>query len=250
LTKAFISSEILTKAGVINAVSLRVKDKPNYFSMRRTQNNVETENRKEFFHSLGFDPSSVARGEQVHGDNIRFVEHPGHYPATDALVTDKRNLLLGISVADCVPILLVDKETQTIASVHAGWRGTAKRIAAKTIEYFMNENHSDPENIFAFIGPSAGICCYEVGKEVVENFPQEHYVNSQGNGKYKLDLKKANFTQLDQSGVPARNMEVSEACTICDENFHSYRRDGTASGRMLAVIGMKIYSFQITRGKD
>jgi YfiH family protein len=220
-------------------VSLRVPGKPNYFSMKRPSETGEAVNREEFFSSLGFDPSSVVRGEQVHGDNIAMVENPGIHPATDALVTNKRGLLLGISVADCVPVLLVDKSTQTIAAVHAGWRGTAQRIAAKTVEYFMNKNHSHPENILAFIGPSAGVCCYEVGKEVAGNFSMEYCVDADENGKCKLDLKRVNFTQLIESGVPANNIEVSEACTICDENFHSFRRDGTTSGRMLAVIGMK-----------
>lgn len=239
MTKTFITSEILSEAGVVNAVSLRVAGKPNYFSMKRTSETAEADNRKEFFESIGFDPSSIVRGEQVHGDNVRFVEYPGNYPATDALVTNKRNLPLAVSVADCVPVLLVDKVTQTIAAVHAGWRGTAQRIVAKTIGYLINENHSDPGNIFAFIGPSAGVCCYEVGKEVVGKFSKEYYVESHGYGKYKLDLKRVNFTQLKESGVPANNIEVSESCTICDEHFHSFRRDGTASGRMLAVIGMK-----------
>lgn len=239
MIRTYISSEVLSKAGVVNAVSLRVEGKPNYFSMRHTSEPAESGNRTEFFESIGFDPSSVARGEQVHGDEIRTIKHPGNYPATDALVTGKRNLLLAVSVADCVPILLVDTRTQTVAAVHAGWRGTAKRIVGKTIEYMKGAVHSDPKNIFAFIGPSAGACCYEVGDEVVVNFSKEYYVDSQDAGKYKLDLKRINFAQLVEKGVPANNIEVSEACTICDEDFHSYRRDGATSGRMLAVIGMK-----------
>ena len=239
MTRTFISSEILLKAGVVNAVSLRVKDRPNYFSMRRTSEKVEADNRREFLESIGFDSSSVVRGEQVHGDNVSFVEHSGNYPATDALVTNKRNLLLGISVADCVPVLIVDKASRTIAAVHAGWRGTAKGIAAKTIEYMMKTIHSDPKNIFAFVGPSAGVCCYEVGKEVAGNFSPEYYIKTHEDGKYMLDLKRINFTQLNEAGVPADNVEVSDVCSICDENFHSYRRDGAASGRMLAVIGLK-----------
>jgi hypothetical protein len=207
--------------------------------MRHISEPTEAGNRKEFLASIGFDPSSVARGEQVHGDNIIMIEHPGNYPATDALVTKRRNLPLAVSVADCVPILLVDTATHAVAAVHAGWRGTAKGIAGKTIQYMIKTVRSDPENIFAFIGPSAGVCCYEVGREVVENFSKEYYVDSQEDGKYKLNLKRANFTQLNEEGVPANNIEVSEACTICGENFHSYRRDGEASGRMLAVIGMK-----------
>ncbi len=224
---------------MVNAVSLRVKDKPNYFSMKRTSENAESENRREFFESVGFNMSSVVRGEQVHGVNVQFVERQENYPATDGLITKNRDLLLAISVADCVPILIADKQSGTIAAVHAGWRGTAHQIVTKAVEYMVEQNRSDPENIFAFIGPSAGICCYEVGDEVAKNFSKECYVESGEKGKYKLDLKKANFTQLMNSGLPGGNVEISAACTICDGNYHSYRRDGAASGRMLAVIGLK-----------
>jgi hypothetical protein len=230
---------LLTKVGAVNAVSLRVEGKPNYFSMRRTSSEVESANRLEFFRSIGFDASSVARGEQVHGVAVTFVERPGDYPATDSLVTRKQNLLLGISVADCVPILIVDRESQTIAAVHAGWRGTANRITAKTIAYMKTKLDSRSEDIFAFVGPSAGVCCYEVGEEVAENFPSEYYIRSDHSGKYRVDLKKLNFAQLMESGLPKENLEISEACTICDWNYHSYRRDGPAGGRMLAVIGLK-----------
>ena len=78
-------------------------------------------------------------------------------------MTNRRDLLLAVSVADCVPVLVVDNSTQTVSAVHAGWRGTAKRIVAKTMEYLINMKIiPNPENIFAFIGPSAGTCCYEV----------------------------------------------------------------------------------------
>ncbi len=241
---------MLSKAGAVNAVSLRIESKPNFFSMRRTSNDAGNENRREFFESLGFDPSSVVRGEQVHGDNLRFVESPGNYRATDALVTATRDLPLAVSVADCVPILIVDKASQMIAAVHAGWRGTLKKILAKTIACMTHEYHSKTEDIFAFIGPSAGVCCYEVGKEVAGNFSPVYYVQDPETGKFKLDLKKINLAQLKECGVPLENIEISAACTICDNGFHSYRRDGTSSGRMLAVIGMKSANFQIPGSKQ
>ena len=242
MTKTFITSEILSKAGIVNAVSLRVLGKPDSFSMRRTAGEAEERNRQEFFASLGFSPASAARGEQVHGESIAVVENPGNYAETDALVTEEKDLIVGVSIADCVPILLYDRAGQRVAAVHAGWRGTAKKILAKTVEHLLRTGRSDPREIFAFIGPSAGVCCYEVGEEVVGNFSKDCYVDSERFGKYKLDLKRVNSTQLTESGVPVENIEVSKACTICDENFHSHRRDGIASGRMLAVIGMKTQS--------
>lgn len=250
--KTYISSELLNGAGAVNAVSLRIEGKPNYFSMRRngtsaagfvpqakTVGGVEADNRRDFFLSVGFDEACVASGEQVHGDNIELVESPGCYPRTDALVTRNRNLLLAISTADCVPVLMVDKGSKTVAAVHAGWRGTSKQIVAKAVEFMLQEIHSRPENIFASIGPSAGVCCYKVGREVAENFSPGFVKESPELEKFMLDLKAANLAQLVSKGIPQGNIEVSEHCTICNTNFHSYRRDGESSGGMLAVIAIK-----------
>jgi len=243
LTKTFIFSDMLSRAGAINAVSLRVEGMPDYFSMRRNGNgkgeDCRAKNRQKFFQSLGFNELSVARAGQVHGDNITFVESSGSYPDTDGFVTRNKNLLLAISVADCVPILVADNKSQTIAAVHAGWRGTARRIAGEVIDFMVNELSGDPKNIFAFIGPSAGVCCYEVGEEVAKHFHDGEIMKSSNPGKFMLDLKAANFSQLIDHGVFRENIEVSEYCTIHDTNFHSFRRDGTESGRMLAVIGLK-----------
>ncbi len=232
---------MLSEAGAVNAVSLRIADKPEYFSMKRDgiPENYRALNRKEFFQSLGFDEMSVARGKQVHGDNIRFVETPGNYPDTDAFVTRNRNLILSVSVADCVPILIADKKSQTVAAVHAGWRGTVKKITAKTIGFMYSELKCDAENIFAFIGPSAGVCCYEVDGEVAKEFSSYEIKKSSGPEKFMIDLKAANFSQLINNGIPEANIGVSKYCTICNTNFHSFRRDGESSGRMLAAIAIR-----------
>lgn len=239
--KTSIYSELLLKSGAVNAVSLRVEGKPNFFSMRRngSTNNVEAGNRVDFLGSIGFDENSVARAEQVHGDKIAFVETAGNYSQTDALVTRKENLLLTISVADCVPILIFDKRAKVAAAVHAGWRGTVKNIVTKTLEFFSDEFNSKPDDVVAFIGPSAGVCCYEVGEEVAKNFSDGFVKESLLPDKFVLDLKSANAAQLVGKGVPKENIEVSEHCSICDTNFHSFRRDGESSGRMLAAIAIK-----------
>ncbi|MGO9481952.1 MAG: peptidoglycan editing factor PgeF [Candidatus Kryptoniota bacterium] len=241
MKKLHVLSPMLYEAGAVNAVRLRVADKPDLFSMKRdgTNGSVRAENRKDFFGLLGFDEMSVARGEQVHGDNIRLVEAPGIYPETDALVTSSEKLMLAVSVADCVPILIVDKKSRTIAAVHAGWRGTVKKITSKTIEFMYSELKCAEENIFAFIGPSAGACCYEVDREVADQFTNYGVGKSSKREKFMIDLKAVNFSQLIDNDVPKANIEVSNYCTICDTNFHSYRRDGDSSGRMLAAIGIR-----------
>ncbi len=241
MKSTYIQSNLLLKAGAINAVSLRVESKPALFSMKRngTAGAVEAENRREFFASLGFDESSVARGEQVHGDNISLADSAENFANTDSLLTQRRKLLLVISVADCVPVLVFDGKLKIAAAVHSGWKGTARNIVGKTANVLRHELNSNPEDVVAFIGPSAGACCYEVGEDVARHF-SERYLKAAGKpGKFKLDLKRAIADQLAEAGIPGRNIDVSEYCTICDLNFHSFRRDGESSGRMLAAIAIK-----------
>ena len=241
MIRTSIESQLLSESGAINAVSMRVEGKTLAFSMRRNGTNVgpESENRKEFFGSIGFDETAVVRGEQVHGDKIALADAPKLYPGTDALVTDKGGLLLGVSIADCVPVLIFDRRLKIAAAVHAGWRGTEKQIVAKTLEFIENNFGSKSEDVVAFVGPAAGPCCYEVGEEVAEKFPPETRIVTKKPGKEKLNLKLANVMQLVAKGVPSNNIETSNRCTICDRDFHSYRRDGNSSGRMLAVIAIK-----------
>lgn len=241
MNSTFIQSELLVGSGAVNAVSLRVDGKPHGFSMRLngTAGNVESQNRREFFESLGFAEGSVGSAGQIHGNNIEIMEAPGRSPQTDALVTPKKGILLSISVADCVPILLLDRVTKTVAAVHAGWRGTAKSILAKAVNFLEDYYGSVPGDILAFVGPSAGVCCYEVGGDVAENFSEKFLAAGRAPGKYMLDLKAANAGQLIELGIPRDNVDVSEYCTICNSDFHSFRRDGDGSGRMLAVIGLR-----------
>jgi len=239
--KTYVQSELLRNSGALNAVSMRVREKPKHFSMRRVHdpNAAEHHNRKELFASLGFDLESVARVEQVHSDRFVRVESPGNYAKADALVTSKPNIALAISIADCVPVLLFDKRQRIAAAVHAGWRGSALNITSTTASYMLDEAGSRPGDMLAFVGPAAGVCCYEVGQDVASRFPAEFLEPGGSVGKSMLDLKAANAAQLVAIGIPPDNIEVSEYCTICNSGFHSFRRDGEASGRMLATIGFK-----------
>ncbi|MCL4540261.1 MAG: peptidoglycan editing factor PgeF [Bacteroidetes bacterium] len=241
MNRTYIHSELLLESGAVNAVSLRVEDKPQLFSMKTNGvlDGGEAENRREFFASLGFDESSVVRCNQVHGDGIRIADSAVTFPATDALLTRSRNLLLAISVADCAPVLIFDRRQHIVAAVHSGWKGTSKNIAGKTAEFMQNELNSNPEDVVAFIGPSAGACCYEVGEEVAGHFRSEYKKAASKPGKFMLDLKQAIASQLVERKIPASNIEVSDRCTICDLNFHSFRRDGESSGRMLGVVAIK-----------
>ncbi len=241
MSSTYIQSELLLHAGAINAVSLRVENKPSFFSMRRngTAGTTEAENRREFFASLGFDESATVRGGQVHGDNVCLADGAATFSNTDSLLTRRKNLLLTVSVADCVPIMIFDKERKIAAAVHSGWKGTARNIVGKTLDVLKNELNSNPKDLVTFVGPSAGVCCYEVGDDVARHFHGENLKPSDREGKFMLDLKKAVVSQLTSAGVPLKNIDVSDRCTICDRNFHSFRRDGESSGRMIAAIAIK-----------
>ncbi|HET6401092.1 MAG TPA: peptidoglycan editing factor PgeF [Candidatus Kapabacteria bacterium] len=199
------------------------------------QANVD-ENRRLFFEAIGV-PAGTKQvyQNQVHSSNVHIVHgDEGVVKESDALITSEPNVLLGVTVADCTPILLYAPKSKLIAAVHAGWRGTEQMIALAAVRK-MIELGAEPSGIFAFIGASASGEKYEVGLEVATLFEEKHLVELAG-GKYLLDVKAANLDQLLFAGIPREHIEVSPLCTILDERLHSYRRDGKRSGRMLAVI--------------
>ena len=195
------------------------------------------ENRKLFFEELPVDPRSVAFPLQCHSTIVKSIDAPGEYPECDALITSRTGLALAITIADCVPILLFDQGHHVTAAVHAGWRGSAGRILEKTLALMSDEYDVNPLDILAFIGPSAHSCCYDVGQEVAEQFPAA-FRTPGTDGKSFMALPEYNKQQLVDCGVPPGAVEIHPHCTICNNNYHSFRRDGDASGRMLAVIAM------------
>jgi polyphenol oxidase len=193
-------------------------------------------NREIFFGALGISPAQVAIPGQVHGTTVRRAIGPGDYPETDALISSEVGLFLCVSVADCVPILLFDPLHNALGAVHAGWRGTASSIVVAAVKAMQVEFGTLPEGLIASIGPSASGCCYKVGAEVASRFSLS-FVREEG-GESFVDLKGANRNQLLNAGVRPGNVELSPYCTISDSSlFHSYRRDGAKSGRMMGVIG-------------
>ncbi len=206
------------------------------FHVEDAPENVE-KNRSLFFAALGISVDQVAFTRQQHTVDILKVSGAGQNDTCDALCTDAKNVYLAISIADCTPVMLFDPVTKVVAGIHAGWRGTAGKIVPKMIARLGKEYAAKPENIIAFIGPSAGKCCYEVGPEVASQFSPDSSV-LRSDGKYLLDVKHDNVLQLLDSGVLNSNIEVHSDCTIHDTKYHSFRRDGKQSGRMYAVIGL------------
>lgn len=224
-------------------------------------------NRQRFQTATGAKDLSLITLKQVHSDLIHSFSsvHPKPLHG-DAVITSTANLLLSVQTADCVPILLVDPKKRAVAAIHAGWRGTLSRIAEKAVGRMQQEYGSKPGDLLAAIGPSIGPCCYEVGVELVTKFTAQfadaaeyfdeprtgdepnpiQWLNRKPPGhqpppkNVHLDLRKANVSQLKAAGIRASKIYVSDLCTACNTDLlFSFRREGSLSGRLMAVVGLK-----------
>jgi YfiH family protein len=179
---------------------------------------------------------------QKHTDTILLLKSDIEPKIADAVITNKKGLLIGVQVADCVPILLYDKKTSVIGAVHAGWRGTATQIIKKTIQSMVEHFDSSPEEILVALGPSIRWSCYSVGDDVKEAVCKatgdgEYYM--QRNSGYCVDLSSANMYQALSMGIPETNIWVSNECTYCNpEKYYSYRYTKSYTGSQGGFIGI------------
>ncbi len=205
----------------------------------------------------------LVRLRQCHSDGVVCLDRlvPGTPPAEgDALITHRSGLLLAVQVADCLPVLIVDRSKRILAAVHAGWRGILAGVVPRTLERMQSRYASDPGHCLAVIGPSIGPCCYEVGRDVAAPFEEafrgrpELWRDLQspgralsagtgpsddpGNSRRMLDLSAACRCQLENAGLPDKSIFSHPPCTCCNrDTFYSYRGDRGSTGRMLAAIG-------------
>lgn len=191
------------------------------------------ENRIRFFKAVGIDESRCVFPEQVHGDAVKVVRHPGACAKTDAMITNESDLILTIQVADCVPVYLIDPVQMAIGLAHAGWRGSCKGIVRKTVQQMQREFGSVPSDIQVFIGPSIGPCCYEVGEEVTSRFTEDYL-----SGTW-LDLWQYTEDQVQEAGILRKKIYRSNLCTRCHATwFFSHRGSRGKTGRMMAYLGI------------
>jgi YfiH family protein len=175
---------------------------------------------------------NLATVKQVHsGRCVSGGGRAGVLGEGDALLENVPGAVVAVKTADCLPILLVDERYRAIASVHAGWRGTVARIAQRAVSAMHETFGTEPANLRAAIGPGIGACCYEVGPEVAAQFGVH--------GRTHLDLPETNRWQLVETGVPPERIYLLGLCTRCQPaDFHSFRRDKEAAGRMYAFAGI------------
>jgi YfiH family protein len=171
--------------------------------------------------------------KQVHSATCIVAEgSPRRLGEADALLENRPGMAVAIKTADCIPILLIDPRNHAVAAVHAGWRGTVAEIARHAVDAMHREYRTRPEDLHAAIGPGIGKCCYEVGSEVAQHFGET--------GRTHIDLSAANRGQLLKVGLAADRIYSAGLCTMClAAEFHSYRRDRDAAGRMFSFAGIR-----------
>jgi purine-nucleoside/S-methyl-5'-thioadenosine phosphorylase / adenosine deaminase len=243
------------------------------FTRDDARENVE-KNRSKLLLSLGASEKRKAWPlvflRQIHSDIIHVVRSTQAEPLTgDGLITNVPGIALAVMTADCFPILLADKKNKVVGTFHAGWRGTVQRIAEKGLGIMRREFGTEPEDVFAAIGPGIQQCCYEVGQELKDQFESQFaygaglfcevkdydavhekypllFMNMRAPGhgdqciKLHLNLREANRRQLLEAGVPQNQISALEQCTSCDtRQFYSHRAEKGRTGRMMALIGIK-----------
>ncbi|MBE6615334.1 MAG: peptidoglycan editing factor PgeF [Ruminococcaceae bacterium] len=204
---------------------------------------------------------NLVTASQIHSDIVRILtaENRGEgmtVPAgedCDGFVTDVPGVLPVIRVADCTPVLLAGRKSDgspVVGAVHAGWRGSGAGIVRTAVEK-MRDLGVLTESVHAAIGPHIGVCCYEVGEDLLEAVTdmageafakaccRPRWIDDAGRQKYTADLTGMNLHWLREAGVPAEQIDVSPHCTMCDPAvFHSHRATGGKRGAMGAVIGI------------
>ena len=201
------------------------------------------QNKKDFCNYLKISDKCFLSPSQTHSANIALAENIKlNYPETDGLLLNSSDIAVFLNFADCTPLIFYDSISNVGAVSHAGWRGTAARIAALTVQKMRKEFGSKPEDISVAIGPAISYCCYNVGEDVYEKLKAsvEDFsgLSEIRNGDIFVDLKRINARQLKECGV--KNIDIAPFCTCCNNDlFFSYRKENCTTNRHSAVLKLK-----------
>lgn len=205
---------------------------------------------------LGCKVEDIVCSDQTHTTNLRVVGRedggkgiviPKDYKDVDGLLTDEPGMVLATFYADCVPLYFVDTKNRAVALAHSGWRGTVARMGRCVIEKMQEFYGTKAKDVVAAIGPSICQDCYEVSEDVAEAFLAEFHkpgqrqeiLISKGNGKYQLDLWRANEIILTEAGVPREQIQVTDLCTCHNSEYlFSHRASQGKRGNLGAFIGL------------
>ena len=206
--------------------------------------------------SIGVKCENMVLSQQTHTTNVRVVTEkdkgkgivtPLDYTDVDGMVTNIPGICLVTFYADCVPLYFVDPVQKAIGLSHSGWRGTVGKIGKETIRKMEEQYGSDPKDILAAVGPSICMDCYEVSEDVIlefqKNFEERYWKDlfyRKENGKYQLDLWKANEIIFKESGILPEHIAVTNVCTHCNsEILYSHRTSGDRRGNLAAFLALK-----------
>jgi YfiH family protein len=206
-------------------------------SSRYAKDMKDEKNRENLFAKLSLNPANVYALKQIHSRSVLFVDgaNPPSQEA-DGMVTTDAAITLSVTVADCLPIFLLDTKSGAFALVHSGWKGTG--IAANALDLMKDRLRINNSDIAVILGPCISSCCYKVDEQRASLFEKEFGRESvrKISGEYFLDLKKTNITLLEKAGVG--NIAVCENCTFCDKRLGSFRREGSQFTHMIALANI------------
>ena len=214
-----------------------------------------TENYRRMAKALSVDVEKMVLSYQTHATNVRLVTEADagkgifkerEYKDVDGLITNVPGITLVTFYADCVPLYFLDPVHKAIGLSHSGWRGTVNRMGEETVNRMGEAFHSRAEDIIACIGPSICKNCYEVGVEVIQEFQKgfhekywEEIYTPKENGKYWLDLWKANEIILLEAGIRKENLGITDICTHCNSDYlFSHRTTGNERGNLAAFLSL------------
>ena len=231
------------------------------YTLRKNNVNVQIKNgdRAELIESykkvaeaLGIDYKTIVKPHQTHTDRVEIVnKNTEEFENVDGVITNKKNIMLCTTSADCTSLFLYEANKKVVADVHSGWKGTLQKIAKKAVQKMLSDFNCVPTDIVCCIGPCIKKCHFEVDKDVMQMFKEEFSYTGRideiieegriiaGMQKYNIDTTLINQIILQEVGVLQENIIDSGLCTVCNSDlFHSYRADKEASGRNGAFIGM------------
>lgn len=208
------------------------------------------ENRRRIAAAIGVDPERMVYTRQTHTTKVAVVtgkDAGRSLPDTDGMATDVPGLCLVTFYADCVPLFFVDPVRKAVALSHSGWRGTVGKMANATVKTMEEAFGTDPKDVIAAIGPSICQDCYEVGQDVIDqfraNYRKEEWESlyyRKDNGKYQLDLWRANELNLLEAGIRKEHLAVTNLCTCCNRDLlFSHRAMGNDRGNLSAFLALK-----------
>ncbi len=211
-----------------------------------------TDNYQRVAQAMGSSISNIVTSDQTHTTNVRRVGgedagsgviKPRSYHDVDGMITNEKGLLLATFYADCVPLYFVDPIKRVIGLSHSGWKGTVHRMGQATIDAMHREFGCEPQDIIACIGPSICMSCYEVSEDVaaafIREFPGQEgdLLLNHGNGKYQLDLWKANEMVLLDAGITKAHLTTTNLCTCCNPTkLFSHRASHGKRGNLGAFL--------------